>query len=739
MNGIPVFPEGSFKGRRGWTRPLLILCPLVALGACVSSGGYVADGSAQTIAPGGRNGGTGGNGPDGGIGPMDGSVVPGSGGATPGSGGATSDGSAQDKSGGMDSQQADTGAGMDSQPVDMGGTDRVSMDSPPPMNCGNGKVDTGEDCDGTNLNGRSCSSLGFTGGVLACAASCLLNTSACTSGAVTPKINITASRTVCAAPCAVFFDATGTSGLMGDDYVGANFNWDFDSTNADPSGRHRKTIGFATAHVFENPGTYQVAVRVRDMAGNSASSTVQVTVSPMSGGSTFYVAQSGSDSNPGTMDQPFSSAAKGFSKATTNNSVLFHRGDTFPVTGTLSLAGQAGPIVIGAYGDSSAAPPILNSSGAFGSVVVDKGSSDIRFMDLHIVQNGSGTGGISIGDNTAATNILGLRVETEGGMAGSPQFYSSSNSDGVFIVDCHAHSFNGYGYFAASPKRDAVVGTTIDNYGQDHGIRTQGCTETSPGVCDSGDHGGSLIYIAEDTINGNLTGGNPPFASVSIRGDNDKTVFVNNSLNLLMGVTPQNTASVELITNVLVEGNLFKTIELSAQHVVVRNNAFYDTQYSVVVKGSSQLPAGFVDQILVANNTAQYVGSGVPGFTAFLEHNATTGNVTVRNNIFYDGHLHDNNGNSTFISKDGRGTETEDHNLLYAPNDSTVPHLSGTGDLYGDPLFMSVDPTKPNAFRLSTGSPAIGTGTAVPIYQDFSGSARPAGSAIDIGAFQFQP
>ncbi|MCZ7686684.1 MAG: DUF4215 domain-containing protein [Sandaracinaceae bacterium] len=46
--------------------------------------------------------------------------------------------------------------------------------------CGNGAIDAGEQCDGTNLNGASCASLGFTAGTLSCGASCLYNTNSCT-------------------------------------------------------------------------------------------------------------------------------------------------------------------------------------------------------------------------------------------------------------------------------------------------------------------------------------------------------------------------------------------------------------------------------------------------------------------------------------------------------------------------------------------------------------------------------
>jgi len=53
--------------------------------------------------------------------------------------------------------------------------------------CGNGIIETGEDCDSGNLGGATCSSLGFSGGTLSCSSSCTYDTSACTSGGCTTQ------------------------------------------------------------------------------------------------------------------------------------------------------------------------------------------------------------------------------------------------------------------------------------------------------------------------------------------------------------------------------------------------------------------------------------------------------------------------------------------------------------------------------------------------------------------------
>ena len=52
--------------------------------------------------------------------------------------------------------------------------------------CGNGRLESGEACDGTNLDGESCQSQGYEDGELACASDCSsFDDSACTNGGCT--------------------------------------------------------------------------------------------------------------------------------------------------------------------------------------------------------------------------------------------------------------------------------------------------------------------------------------------------------------------------------------------------------------------------------------------------------------------------------------------------------------------------------------------------------------------------
>lgn len=52
----------------------------------------------------------------------------------------------------------------------------------PPPQCGDGKVNRlSEECDGLDLAGKTCKTLGFDGGTLSCSSRCELDTSRCTT------------------------------------------------------------------------------------------------------------------------------------------------------------------------------------------------------------------------------------------------------------------------------------------------------------------------------------------------------------------------------------------------------------------------------------------------------------------------------------------------------------------------------------------------------------------------------
>lgn len=640
-------------------------------------------------------------------------------------------------SGGFGTGTGGVGSGTGGSGNGTGGVGSGTGGSGVSATCGNGQIESGEVCDGSNLNGASCATLGFNSGTLACAASCQYDTSSC-SGSLT--LTVVPSRTSCAAPCSVFFDATSTTGLQGGDYVISNFTWDFDSTNVDPNGIHRHTVGFVAGHVFDNPGTYQVSVSVRDSGGHAGTTTLPISVTAMTG-TTYYVASSGSDQNSGTsMSTPLASVSAALKKAATQTSILFRRGDTFNLgSGTITVSAQ-GPWLVGAYSDPaspSTAAPILNSTIADALINVTNGS-DTRLVDLHIKSKGS-SNAITV-TGSPYTLVERLEIEGIGSVDSSNQttgdmFYTETKSTPSFFVDSNLHDFMGYGFYGATVNKLAIIGNTIQRFGGgDHGVRIAG---------------GALSYVAENTIMSNDT--NTALSAITVRGDDQNMVVTGNHVNRIIEFTPQNTMSVEHVINGLADGNLINdarttgfypyALGITGQHIVARNNILVNAPIGIEVFGQPQLPINFVDQIYLYNNTSYFFP--VPPFPAsygtnFMALFTTTGTVIAENNIFAEGETL-TGVQTNFLQTDNMGKVTEDHNLSFAPNvKGTWTPATGTADIVGDPKFASTSVTDANAFSLSAGSPAIDKGTSVPVFQDFGGVVRPSGAGWDIGARELQ-
>jgi hypothetical protein len=67
------------------------------------------------------------------------------------------------------------------------GTTPDGGDSTPPAECGNGVRVGSEQCDLADLAGRTCISLGYDGGTLACTSTCTFDFAGCTGAVAGPR------------------------------------------------------------------------------------------------------------------------------------------------------------------------------------------------------------------------------------------------------------------------------------------------------------------------------------------------------------------------------------------------------------------------------------------------------------------------------------------------------------------------------------------------------------------------
>jgi hypothetical protein len=139
--------------------------------------------------------------------------------------------------------------------------------------CGNGTIDPGEQCDGSNLKGASCLTLGFATGTLACAPGCTYDISGCSA---CPGTKFPATgQTTCWDDAGAVIPCAGT-GHDGDTHTGAPLayvdNGDGTVTDANTGLMWEKqSNGDGSVHDFNNLYTWDQAFSVHVATLNSTS------------------------------------------------------------------------------------------------------------------------------------------------------------------------------------------------------------------------------------------------------------------------------------------------------------------------------------------------------------------------------------------------------------------------------------------------------------------------------------
>ncbi len=135
--------------------------------------------------------------------------------------------------------------------------------------CGDGAIGIGEQCDGPNIAGASCTSLGFTAGSLSCSSACTFDTASCTAGSLGGGGGRSPSRISIPLTNVVFTGRAyprSTVTLLKDAQVVA-------TTTAGADARFQMTISNVSG------GTYNFSAYAEDTAGiRSSLSTFQVRV-----------------------------------------------------------------------------------------------------------------------------------------------------------------------------------------------------------------------------------------------------------------------------------------------------------------------------------------------------------------------------------------------------------------------------------------------------------------------------
>ncbi len=429
----------------------------------------------------------------------------------------------------------------------------------------------------------------------------------------------------------------------------------------------------------------------------------------------YYVAPTGSDSNPGTLDKPFATLSYAATKVSAGDSV-YVRGGTYYFTSSQYIASVGTPSAHITYQSYPGEKAILDGSqmptNSYNLVGVAGQYNDFKDFELrnsksvglvawggkHIqflnnVIHDSYTQAIFVGFNSDITsasdiNISANTVYSNGLVNRSrtanswPEAIASGRASNVTITENRVFKNYGIGInFILSNGGLAAKNIVYDNYGAN--LYLDNATNITVEQ--------NLIYTTNDTNfyygkGGGTLEGQP---ASGIQAANEP-YDISNPLNS------------NIIRNNIVIGG---------------HAGFYYGSYG---KG------GGLKNFVIANNTFYKATSTMLS----IDNDAGHRNTLIANNIFYQ------TGGGAMTNLTANSGLRFQKNLWYG---GSAGAAAGIGDVNADPKLFNPGTTTDVDYKLQAGSPAIDTGAQIikSVPNDYGGSSRPLGKGYDIGAYEY--
>lgn len=585
------------------------------------------------------------------------------------------------------------------------------------------------------------------------------------AGAQTRAI-FNASRTSGPAPLAVFFDATTSSCAgCGDAYHELHYRWNFDDAGSGDwpvSGKPRnEAFGPMSAHVFDQPGQYDVTLTVTDGAGATHTRSMRIDVSDpdtyWSGAKTECFSTSGNFSGcpagatrtvTSSLTSAWSSCAKG------PNRCLFRGGEVFDTSGTLQIS-TAGPGLVASYGPGRA---IFNQTANAFLFQHNSSGPGWRLTDFEARSNATvgstRTGLVASGGGSIPVSEL-LVKDTRIAPASFHAVVSYPNGNlpigplhsDLFFVDndwqdigLHASGTGGNGFFMVA-ERVAVMGNVVRDtnsapgYGE-HILRCKHCNDIVIEHNHLGEPAGGKAVLTLRAANlvqcsGGHAGCGTPSRHLLV-SDNRFGLTELNQVSFV-GVSAGGRGLVVAMEDIIFERNYFT--QGAFQNPVGLRSGLY------MHDGDSN-PGSYVDGVTIRDNIFN-----LSGWTNLQHAMLQGGNITnarIYNNTCYSSDWASASKTVKCAKGPPSGSTVAYNNLLYAP---AVPaaqkEVCNAGmdcrnnlDLSVNP-FVAANPNNPADFQLKPGSAPVNAGTSVGADGvDFNLGARPSGGQVDVGAME---
>ena len=424
-------------------------------------------------------------------------------------------------------------------------------------------------------------------------------------------------------------------------------------------------------------------------------------------GNTYYVATSGSDSNSGTLAQPWATVQHALNVAAAGDTVNFMAGNYSAIDLVCNNSGTAGNYITFQNYAGGTVNITAGGSMIFKCGLDTNGKNYLKFSGLNFTGNANTYYGLYVhsSDHVTLQNCT-MSVSVSSGI----QAKSSTN---VTIDGCTVYNTN------SGQAEECISIVTCSNFEVKNCIVHDPASQQRLGIdmkegsCNGSVHNNE-VYNLSGLYNGGIYIDAQGIASHDIQIYSNKV----HDIPLGYGVSIADELGNTAIYNVNVYNNVIYNCGFDAFIITQRNSETFTNIY-------------FVNNTLY--NTTYY-GAAYSICNMYGVTPANMSNCVIRNNIGYS-----TNGNAvTVLDHQGcyaAGKLIVDHNLWYNPAgwymDSAC--IKGTNFVEGNPQFVSI----PANLSLQSGSPAKDTGSATNApSSDYAGTARPQGAGYDIGAYE---
>jgi PKD repeat protein len=254
------------------------------------------------------------------------------------------------------------------------------------------------------------------------------------------------------------------------DPMQARYEWNFDNAGSP----YNRLDGWNAAHIYRQPGTYDIRLKVTDSKGRTAVATRRVQVSP-DVRRRVHVSPQGNDANDGSWGWPVRTAARARQLTQDNTMVLFERGGQYNLNSPFHI--EASNVVLGAYGGG--ADPVFMWTGNIpyaGIITMWWWARDI------VIQNIKFDSYSSVLDNTIVrgTHPHGNNITVTECDFGRVSYAMNTEfgCNGFLAQDNHAGTIGAY-FIWAIGRDHTYLGNTVLNDADEHTIRLANATRVN--------------------------------------------------------------------------------------------------------------------------------------------------------------------------------------------------------------------------------------------------------------------